>query len=658
MKSKLFSLKLWVPAAVILLVLALSSSTFQDTRPVYVHDWEKASASGGGEVDENPLPEGSNSMFTGSGRCSGCHGHDPLGNASITEEGEDVNVSDDWQPTMMANSAKDPFWKAKVTHEIAINPSHSAELQDKCTSCHAPMGHFPAHFDGAPHYNLEMLAEDSLGLDGVSCNACHQQDPDSIGQFFSGDLRWVLDTLYGPIGDGSEEVPLFAQPMTSFVGYEPVYSSHISESELCAGCHTLITGTVDLEGEFTGDDFVEQATYHEWLNSAYSDEESPFHAECQGCHFPRLDEPIVISANYVFLPGRSPYGLHHMVGGNSFMLELMQSNIEPLGITANENDFDPVISRTLNALQGESGFIEMTDLAVEQDTAFFEIAVTNSTGHRLPSGYPSRRLYLEVVATDGDGNTLWQSGVMDEMYEVSGQNDDFEPHYQIIRSEEEVQIYEMVMADVEGGVTTVLERAAYPLKDNRLAPLGFSMDHPSYDTTLVAGAALTDLDWNLDEVGVEGTGADKVFYNIPLDGYEGPFNVSARLMYQSAPPKWMDEMFATDTPEIEQFETMYWESGPDPVEIDTEFIQLNVVGVETHDLSTASVYPNPTSDGAIEMYHPAGAQIQVYTATGQLVSQHQGLGVRSALQLPDATGVYVVVIRNRDEVRTERVLRR
>ena len=48
----------------------------------------------------------------------------------------------------MANSAKDPFWRAKVAHEVAINPDHQLELEDKCTSCHAPLGHFNAHHLG------------------------------------------------------------------------------------------------------------------------------------------------------------------------------------------------------------------------------------------------------------------------------------------------------------------------------------------------------------------------------------------------------------------------------------------------------------------------------------------------------------------------------
>ena len=74
----------------------------------------------------------------------------------------------------------------------------------------------------------------------------------------------------------------------------------------------------------------------------------------------------------------------------------------------------------------------------------------------------------------------------------------WEPHHDVIRSEDQAQIYEMVMGDVNGDKTTVLERAKIPLKDNRLTPLGFSTSHPTYDTTLVAGVPATDIDFNRD----------------------------------------------------------------------------------------------------------------------------------------------------------------
>ena len=136
------------------------------------------------------LATGSNNYFKGSGTCSGCHGHDPSGFAMTTQEGgEDVNVVDDWRSTMMANSAKDPFWRAKVSHEVLVNPGHQSELEDKCTSCHAPSGRHDKFLTGMGNYSIAELDMDPLGQDGVSCVPCHIQSADSIGLRFSGNLR-------------------------------------------------------------------------------------------------------------------------------------------------------------------------------------------------------------------------------------------------------------------------------------------------------------------------------------------------------------------------------------------------------------------------------------------------------------------------------------
>src|SRR6185295_3077182 len=81
-----------------------------------------------------PGPIDSDQYFLGSINCKGCHGFDTLHQANIDANGVDINLYDDWESSMMANSAKDPFWRAKVSHEILVNPAHSTELQTNCTS--------------------------------------------------------------------------------------------------------------------------------------------------------------------------------------------------------------------------------------------------------------------------------------------------------------------------------------------------------------------------------------------------------------------------------------------------------------------------------------------------------------------------------------------
>ncbi len=597
------------------------------------------------------LPIDGNTYFMGSGACNGCHGLDdiPPVLANHTAAGVDVNPVDSWRSTMMANSAKDPFWRAKVSHEVAVNPGHQAGLEDKCTSCHAPMGRYDKFLTGGGHYSIAEMTPDPVAMDGVSCLSCHMQSADSIGQLFSGTLKFDLnDVVYGPINAKN----LFGAPMESFVGYAPQYGEHITDAGLCAGCHTLITETADLEGNATGDKFVEQATYHEWLNSVFNPDIDPEGGvTCQGCHMPRVDEPMVISALYDFLASeeylRTPYGKHDLVGGNTFMLNLLKNNRQELLLTANAVQFDSTIARTTRLLQNQTLLVQNEVVDRTADTAFIAVKLTNLAGHKFPSGYPARRAFVELVVENASGDTLFRSGGWDETYEVMGHDADWEPHHDVIRNEEQAQIYEMVMADVNGNKTTVLERAKESLKDNRLAPLGFTTAHPSYDTTLVVGVPVSDVDFNRNESGSEGSGTDMVHYHVALNGYTGAITVRSRVWYQSAPPRWMEEMFAFNTPEIDAFRTMYSAADGSPVLVkEAEVIDLTT-GVDDLAELGVRIFPNPVLDGQlrVEGISEQVTSIRVFNAAGSLVAQRHGAFSPSWVQpLPGGSGTYLVQV--------------
>ena len=597
----------------------------------------------------------SNILFPTSQTCSGCHGHDTLEYAMVTYFGEDVNFHDDWRSTMMANSAKDPFWRAKVTHEILVNPSHSLELQDKCTSCHAPAGHFQAKLkDQAPHYLLADLYQDTLGLDGVTCQACHAMPDTLLGDRHSGELYYDTSNIrvaYGPFDFA------FEPPMRDFVGITPVFSTHILDAGLCAGCHTLITNTVDLQGEFTGATFVEQATYHEWLNSRYDEEND--NVSCQSCHMPQLEDQIIIAANYLNLPPRSPYGLHELAGANVTMLKLMRDNKEALGIDAMAEHFDSTIAATLRMLQVQSLDLDFQAGNLTGDTMRFSVSLVNKAGHKFPSGYPSRRAWVEFELFDEMGNSIFHSGEVNADYELVDEDPVFEPHHRVIREESQVQIYEMVTGDVNGEFTNVLERAAYALKDNRLTPQGFSVADPVYDTTQIVGEAFTDPDFNRNAMGQEGTGADIVRFHIPNLGYEGALSARVRVWYQSLPKKWMDPLFEYSSPEIDTFKSMFDAADNSPIliaeqSLDGLFASPVASGVVSD--SKITIYPSLSADGRVWIQTRPGDQIQrilVWDASGNLVSENS----QSPVSLPDRNGVYFIQVRTKRSEKVQKVIR-
>ena len=106
-------------------------------------------------------------FFATSSLCINCHSFDPDGRASVDAQGNDVNVVDDWRASMMANSARDPFWRAKVSHEVLVNPSHKVDIETSCTSCHAPLGHYRAVLTGSELYLISDMLQDNFGIDGV-----------------------------------------------------------------------------------------------------------------------------------------------------------------------------------------------------------------------------------------------------------------------------------------------------------------------------------------------------------------------------------------------------------------------------------------------------------------------------------------------------------
>ncbi len=81
---------------------------------------------------------------------------------------------------------------------------------------------------------------------------------------------------------------------------------------------------------------------------------------------------------------------------------------------------------------------------------------------------------------------IFESGAVDELGFIQGNDNDtdaalYEPHYQVIDSPDQVQIYETIMHTTENEVTTTLLLAAGYLKDNRLLPSGFPLDDPPVD---------------------------------------------------------------------------------------------------------------------------------------------------------------------------------
>lgn len=639
---------------VLLLLLLFVTATgavvllsFNPAPPFHTQEELDALRNGG-----NRSPIDSGEYFLGSVRCQGCHGYDTLRHANVDLDTNDVNLYSDWQSSMMALSAKDPLWRAKVSQEILTNPAHANELQTKCTACHAPMGHFNAMFKGHPYYTIADLENDTLGLNGVACGGCHQIANDSLGLEYSGNIHYdTTHVEYGPFVN-----PVIG-PMQLYVGLIPTHSFHTERSQFCASCHTLLTETADLSGNLTGNHFVEQATYHEWLNSAYNSDQP-----CQSCHMPKINDPVILANGYFNLPPRSPFNLHKFMGANVSMLKLIKANKAGLNIDVPDADFDSTITATLDLLKYKTIDFSVKLDSLTADSVFVSVALVNKAGHKFPSGYPSRRAFVQFAITSGT-DTLFQSGMLQPDYEVSGQGSAVEPHYDVISKPDEVQIYEMVMGDVNGDFTTVLERADIHLKDNRIPPLGFSTQYASYDTTKIVGVS-ADADFNKNTAGTEGTGADVVHYHIPLNGFSGTLKVSSALYYQSIPPRWFSEMFNLNSQPINNFKSMYQAADKTPVLVAADELDSVVVVSSYRELKADEylLFPVPVIGGQVfikSIGSNAVSRIEMWDAAGRKVSDQQfdGASIGCYVNMPASRGVYFLKIYSGNRFTVKKVVR-
>lgn len=480
-------------------------------------------------------------QFMGSGGCVMCHDSDA--HALRDARGNDLSIVADWRSTMMANSFRDPYWRAKVEREVEENPGLQALIEDKCTRCHAPMANAQRRVHGAGELSLAAAHRSGLATDGVSCTLCHQIQQKNLGRppSFTGNFTIGRDRLiFGPYPDDE----IFPMPMRNHIDYTPVHGAHMHQSALCATCHTLYTPTLNGDGQVVGE-FPEQTPYLEWRASSFAREGK----QCQDCHMPRVEEPVRISARPPWLETtHQPFWRHAFVGGNTLVPAILADHTAELATTAEPAHFTATRTRAAQLLRDHSARLRLR-VKVRGRTLLARLEVANRTGHKLPTGFPSRRAWLRLTVTAADGTVLFESGAHRDgrlVHEPAS----WQPHHLEITKAAQTQVYEAVMADTAGNPTTTLLRAASYLKDNRLPPRGFPAAGEQPADVAVHGSATEDPDFARD-----GSGTDTVRYRIPLGGRPtGPLTVRAELLYQPLKPDFADHLFAGDTPAVKRFE--------------------------------------------------------------------------------------------------------
>lgn len=430
----------------------------------------------------------------------------------------------------------------------------------------------------------------ALARDGVSCAVCHHisdedlQDPSTYtGLFKVGPASEVYGPLPSGTGDaktGDNVIPL---PMENALGITPKQGLQTTQANLCASCHTIVLPVYDADGKQVTEngepknDF-EQTTFFEWLNSGF------ITVPCQNCHMPTdyhgtpLQFKIANIEDNTFPPvprtgpstrlpdadlilqDRSPYPRHQLLGINVFALEMFDQFRTDLGLFKIDpnlsSDFAQQISSQKTAvaeavLQAQNSTAQVTieSATKVQGSLQADVRVQNLAGHNFPSGVSFRRAFLNFQVFDAANNLLWASGntnsdgvIVDqsgnplatEFFSSSQQN--FQPHFWTenpITADNQVEIYEELVTDPQGMLTTSFLSLDNKVKDNRIQPRGRSFNGPNAGITAPVGTG--------DDPSYQrGCGCSAVRYSIPLTGsMASAATVKATLYYQSIPPYYL-----------------------------------------------------------------------------------------------------------------------
>ncbi|MGH6736133.1 MAG: hypothetical protein ACRECX_08645 [Methyloceanibacter sp.] len=440
-----------------------------------------------------------------------------------------------------------------------------------------------------------------------------------LAQTFTGNFLVASPgELFGPYEDPKKK------SMEHATGLTAAHSEHVKSSEICASCHTVHLPVLH-RGKIIGHTY-EQATYPEWAFSSYRtgetvDGELPLGPgakaqSCQGCHMPTANArgkpyrtKIATIQEYsgfpqaehtlppedIDLEERDDFAKHTLVGLNLFLTKMAQQFPDVLGIRDEDpmlpsrRGIDPLVTTEAAMLEqaGRTAEISVSDVTRDGGTLAAKVTIANKAGHKFPSGVAFRRAFVEFTVRDKDGSVLWASGrtngagvIVDETgvplagelwwtpdcgARIDPQARAHQPHYQIITSQDQAQIYQELAAapaDVEtpscgahakpdGPLTTSFLSICAKVKDNRLLPSGFL---PLEGRMQIAAAfgAKADLAEDVAPVSIgddpdyAGLGADTILYRIPLADIAGePAEVEATLYYQATPPFFLQDRFCT-----------------------------------------------------------------------------------------------------------------
>jgi len=342
-------------------------------------------------------------------------------------------IFDEWKGSMHSLALEDPVYQALAKHFYKNATSDLARREgEMCIKCHAPAA-FAGNLMTNPGQPFATATESKVN--GIFCDYCHTvsglKETKNTGHLIDpGESEDNMGVKRGPRGDGHSEMH----------GLE--FSTLHTEARFCGGCHNVTHVVLETPLE---------TTYTEWEQGPYYTGDPATTITCQDCHMRQaLGTPATAKTARPDRPGKSaedgmdrPHVWRHsIVGANTFlpggdrpqMARERLLNAASLEVTANEDD----------------GLVRV------------RVKVINDgAGHYLPTGVTElRQMWLEVVANDPNGKTVFSSGVQLKNGALP----------------DDTVLYHMALGDANGQPTLDITTADRVLHDYRIAPGGFRLE--------------------------------------------------------------------------------------------------------------------------------------------------------------------------------------
>jgi hypothetical protein len=169
---------------------------------------------------------------------------------------------------------------------------------------------------------------------------------------------------------------------------------------------------------------------------------------------PAVASPAPIAS--LFAEPRAGLGRHRFQGGNFILPTIFKQ--QAAAMPALPQDLDRAVAEARAYLTDAAARLTLSAPRVVDGRLEATVAIENRAGHKLPTAYPSRRVWLHATVTDAEGKTCFESGAVGPDGAIAGNDNDespekYEPHHARIERPDQVQIYESILGDKNGAVT-------------------------------------------------------------------------------------------------------------------------------------------------------------------------------------------------------------